>query len=182
MKELEFNIKGSEVWQGEADGGDLIGFAFPKILVLCVPPPNNPTIHPLPYKQCYHAKDESDTLSRAPVNLQSQPRFFKLEQPTPPSSSSGFSLLSWRAVFPEAVFLLNNLPFLTLYQGLSGLHNCTLSQEVLFPTSVLINIKSIIFFSRKLVFNLSCQRKWASLPSPFCYPPSRLLSQQFYCF
>lgn len=38
MKELEFNIKGSEVWQGEADGGDLIGFAFPKILVLHVSP------------------------------------------------------------------------------------------------------------------------------------------------
>lgn len=36
VKELEFNIKGSGVWQGEADGGDLIGFAFPKILVLHV--------------------------------------------------------------------------------------------------------------------------------------------------
>lgn len=42
VKELEFNIKGSEVWQGEADGGDLIGFAFPKILVLHVSP--HPTI------------------------------------------------------------------------------------------------------------------------------------------
>lgn len=42
VKELEFNIKCSEVWQGEADGGDLIGFAFPKILVLHVSP--HPTI------------------------------------------------------------------------------------------------------------------------------------------
>lgn len=68
VKELEVNIKGT-------DGGDLIGFAFPKDFGSPhVPTPNNPTMHPLPYKQCYLAKDESDRLSRAPVNLQNKAR------------------------------------------------------------------------------------------------------------
>ena len=68
VKELEFNIKGT-------DGGDLIGFAFPKDFGSPhVPTPNNPTVHPLPYKQGYLAKDESDRLSRAPINLQNKAR------------------------------------------------------------------------------------------------------------